>query len=275
MVAIIPVFNEADVLGSAIRRLASSGAEAYVIDNWSTDGSYELARDLVEGPVVGVERFPPEGATGRHEWDRMLDRIAEVGATLDADWVMHHDADELRQPPWPGVDWRRALWAVQQDGFNCIDHTVLVFPPTRGPSLPGADFVDAMRYFEFGQRPGHFLQRKGWRAGQAVDLSSTGGHDVSFPGRRVYPFKFLLRHYPIRSQAHGEQKVFGERLPRYDPRLRRRGWHTQYDGLQPGHRFVRPRRELTRFDERTFWSDYLLERLSGLAIRPGDLEDGG
>ena len=36
-----------------------------------------------------------------------------------------------------------------------------------------------------------------------------------FPGRKVFPIQFLLRHYPIRSQRHGETKVFTERKPRF------------------------------------------------------------
>jgi DNA repair exonuclease SbcCD ATPase subunit len=43
-----------------------------------------------------------------------------------------------------------------------------------------------------------------------------------------------MRHYPIRSAEQGERKVFRERKPRFDPEELARGWHVQYEGLEPG-----------------------------------------
>lgn len=64
-----------------------------------------------------------------------------------------------------------------------------------------------------------FIQRKAWRrpadAG-TVSLVPSGGHDVLFAGRRIYPYKFLLKHYSIRSQRHGGKKVWRERKSRWN-----------------------------------------------------------
>ena len=43
--------------------------------------------------------------------------------------------------------------------------------------------------------------------------------------------RFLLRQYPIRSQAHGTRKVFSDRRARLDPEERALGWHVQYEAL--------------------------------------------
>jgi hypothetical protein len=83
------------------------------------------------------------------------------------------------------------------------------------------------------------------------------------------PTSFLLKHYPIRSQAHGERKVFRERRPRYDPANRARGWHTHYDHLQEGYVFGRPQSEAGRFEERQFNRTFLIERLSGIGLPRG------
>ena len=90
------------------------------------------------------------------------------------------------------------------------------------------------------------------------DLLSSGGHEIAFEGRRVFPLRFLLRHYPIRSQAHGERKVFRERRPRFDASERARGWHVQYDSVEAGHRFIRDAEGLRPYDPHEVRLDLVL-----------------
>ncbi|MCK7581174.1 MAG: hypothetical protein MZV65_39765 [Chromatiales bacterium] len=48
------------------------------------------------------------------------------------------------------------------------------------------------------------LQIRCWKkTGAPVDLTTTGGHEARFPGRRVFPVRFPMRHYPIRSAEQG------------------------------------------------------------------------
>src|SRR5262249_40063197 len=91
-------------------------------------------------------------------------------------------------------------------------------------------------------------QIKCWKnEGIAIDLVSSGGHDVEFEGRRVFPIRFPLRHYPIRSNEHGRRKVFRERKERFDPEERQLKWHIHYDGFEEGCDFVRDAATLTRY----------------------------
>src|SRR5262249_34310332 len=133
-------------------------------------------------------------------------------------------------------------------GFNAVDFEVFNFPPTHDEFQPGGDPVAAFRYCE----PGAAFDRaqiKCWKKQDApVDLVSSGGHDVTFAERLVFPIRFILRHYPIRSQAHGERKVFGERRPRFLPAELDRGWHVQYGGFDPTSSFLRDASTLTEYD---------------------------
>jgi hypothetical protein len=264
VVAIVPTYNEADILEHTLRYLLEDGIGVYVLDNWSTDATCEIA---ARQPLVGLERFPPSGPSSTYELRRILGRVEQIASSLDADWIVLHDADERRRGPWPQVGLRQALYMVDRRGFTCVDHITLSFWPTLGaPVYDGTtDVEDALTYFEFSDHPGHFHQRRAWRQvpGQRVDLASTAGHDVQFPGRRVCPYRFLLKHYPIRSQAHGERKVLAERRPRWDATERAFGWHAQYDGVVD---FVRPPSQLIRFDPASFYADWLVERLSGVGI---------
>jgi hypothetical protein len=140
---------------------------------------------------------------------------------------------------------------------------VLNFRPIDDTFIPGVDVEAQFRYFEFGSAHDS-VQIKAWaNTGKAVDLVSSGGHEAVFHGRRTFPYRFLLKHYPIRSQRQAERKIFGERVPRWNQEERRLGWHVQYDGIAQGTRFVWERSGLIEFTEDSY-GDYL-------ALMSGDL----
>jgi hypothetical protein len=92
------------------------------------------------------------------------------------------------------------------------------------------------------------MQIRCWKKTREIDLTSSGGHEARFPGRRVFPLRFILRHYPIRGQTHGARKVFQERRNRFREQERARGWHVQYDQLEEGVSFLRDPATLTAYD---------------------------
>jgi glycosyltransferase involved in cell wall biosynthesis len=270
--AIVPTFNEADVIEHTLRDIVANGLQPYVLDNWSTDATPEIVRRIGRelGGWLGFERFPPDGPSGSYDLQRIMARVEELAAELapSADWLVLHDADERRRSPWPGVSLRDGLWQVDRQGYTCIDHVTLTFSPTDNRYDGQRDVEQVLRYFEFSNHPGHFHQRRAWKnLGQPVCLTSTAGHDVRFAGRRVFPYRFLLKHYPIRSQAHGERKVLNERLPRWNTHERALGWHAQYDQLVEQRRdFLRDPASLERFDPGTFYEERLIERLTGVGV---------
>src|SRR5262249_10902106 len=55
-----------------------------------------------------------------------------------------------------------------------------------------------------------------------IDLAESGGHQVRFPGLRMYPESFPMRHYMYLSVAHAIEK-YVERC--YDSVEVEQGWH--------------------------------------------------
>ncbi len=265
VVAIMTAYNEEDIIGPAIDKLVAGGIEVYLIDNWSNDRTYAIAEQFRGRGLVGLERFP-DAPTDRYEWRSLLRRVQVVAAGLEADWCIHHDADEVRCGPWLELGLREALWRVDQAGFSAVDHTVLNFRPIDNGFAPGGDFESYFRHFEFGRSAGLLLQIKAWKNGGPVDLVSEGGHEARFPGRRVFPYKFELKHYPIRSQPHGEQKVFRDRIARWDPRERAIGWHAHYDELKPQESFLRRPEDLIEDRGADTRARFLPEFLAGAGL---------
>lgn len=265
--AIMHGFNEADILPEVWDHLAAQGVEVHYFDNWSTDGSWELATErLGHGTIAYCSRFPA-AATEQYQWHSQLSHTTAYAKTLDADWIMHHDADEIRQTPWPGMSIPEAVAFVDAMGFNAIDFTVLDFRFVEGRPPVRSNFQTGLNHFEFGRRPGHFKQVKCWRNSMQVDLASTGGHDVQFAGRKVYPVKFLLKHYPLRNEEQAMRKIHRERLPRFEAEQRQYQWHQQYDAFKAidslkGWKY----KDLLPWHATHFSSEYMVERISGIGL---------
>jgi hypothetical protein len=276
VLAVMTTFNEADIVEGIVAGLRRDGVRVHVVDNWSTDGTDEIVGRLSHRDRgVTVERFPSDGPSAHFELERLLTRVEEVAHASGAHWVVNHDADEIRQSPWPGVSLRRGLYAVDRFGFNCVDHTVLNFRPTSEAEWDGTAPLDgALRWFEFGTAPAHFIQRKAWKPqAEPARFAWSGGHDTLFEGRRVFPYKFVTRHYPIRSSAHGRRKVLNERQARWSPEERARGWHTHYDGYSASSSFVWDAATLHAAGDLD--GHLLVQRLSGAGLAGNPFEGEG
>jgi hypothetical protein len=237
LVAIVSAYNEEDIIGPALAHLVAQGASVYLLDDGSTDRTVARARQAAGSGLIGVESLPPVGrgdGTGAYCWSRILERKAQLASTLDADWFIHQDADEFRESPWPHLPLADAVGLVGRLGWNAIDFEVFNFVPAGEDVQPGQDPAGTFQRYQPAAEYDR-LQIRCWkRTATPVDLVTTGGHEARFPGRRVFPVRFPMRHYPIRSAEQGERKVFRDRLPRFDPDERARGWHVQYDRYVEG-----------------------------------------
>jgi Glycosyl transferase family 2 len=283
VIAILAAYNEGDVVAQVIGDLVRQGLQVYLVDHGSTDDTVAQAEPFLGRGLLEIERLAG-GPTVR--WSDVLRRKEELAARLAADWFVHQDADEIRESPWENLSLREAIRRVDRLGYNAIDFELLNFRPTHDGFRPGADLREAFQFYEHA-RSFDKVQVRCWRRSEhAVDLVSSGGHDAMFPGRKVFPVRFLLRHYPVRGQAHGERKVLAERLRRFDPEERARGWHVQYGqqgqpsqdpGTPAGASFLRDPASLILYDPERVRLRLLLEtrRVEELEERLAAWEGGG
>ena len=254
VVAIIAAYNEGDIISAVIGHLVKNGIDVYLMDNHSTDDTVDQAKPWLGRGLMQIESFPSDAPSdsplrGRFDWTAILSRKQELAREIRADWFIHHDADEIREGPWPGVNLKDAIQWVDTLEYNCIDFRTFNFPPVDNGFTQGND---PRTYFNLSEPVEEFdkLQLKCWKAtGTPVSLCYSGGHDAEFPGRRIFPIPFLLRHYPIRSQTHGVKKVFSDRKPRFIEREHSQGWHIQYDQVEDEtHNFLKDPGALSSFD---------------------------
>lgn len=260
VVATMNVYNKADIIATTLSHLIEQGIETAVIDNWSTDGTYEIAQQFQGKGLIHLERFPAHGRGEYADQRLMCTRHEELTRELPGTWFVHHDADERLESPWAGINLCDALYFVDRCGFNCVNFSALNFRPIDEHFVPGSDYTAYFRHFEFGRRQWYGWLTRAWKnLGQpSLGLADYSGHLVTFEGRRIFPFRFLLRHYPIRSSRHGEQKLIRERRHRKEEL--EAGFSVHYSTYQPGQSLLHDPGRLLEFNP-AFHAEFLVERL--------------
>ncbi len=88
ILGIMPVYNERNLLPLKAQWLVEQGINTYVLDNMSTDGSYEMLDDLPG--IAGKSRINTQGSFYLSKIQREIDRIL---AFLKPSWVYYHGCD--------------------------------------------------------------------------------------------------------------------------------------------------------------------------------------
>lgn len=240
IIALMSSYNEGDVISQVIGDLIENGVAVYLIDNRSTDNTVAEASKWLGKGLLKIEQFPGEAAgysarcSKEYVWAEILRRKEELSSQLDAAWFLHVDADEFRESPWPGKTLAEAIFQVDELGYSAINFELLNFRPTNDHFVPGQD----VRKYLSSYQPGELfdaMQVKAWKNPKTrVEIAANAGHSINFPGRKIFPLNFILRHYPIRGETHGRRKVFSDRLPRFAKEEVAHNWHVQYNEFIDG-----------------------------------------
>jgi len=229
VVAILAAYNEERFIAGCLEHLIRNGIDIYLIDNASTDGTVSIAQRYLGRGLIGIEAFP---RAGRYSWRPLLERKEQIVATLDADWFMHVDPDEIRLPPRSDCSLPQAFAEVERQGYNAVNFLEFTFTPTQeAPDHDHPEFQTTMRWYYPFMPSLAPNQVKAWkRQPDPVELAWSAGHQVRFPGLRMYPQSFPMRHYLFLSESHARRK-YVER--RYDPSEVEAGWSRSRARLRP------------------------------------------
>ncbi len=252
--AIIAAYNEGDVIYHVIRDLVEQNIRVVLIDHHSDDNTVSEAEKWLGKGLAWIEKFPEAAGVDLpddvYAWRYILRRKEQIAAELGPGWYIHADADEFRESPWPELSLRQGIEKVDREGYNSINFRLLDFKPTDNTFQPGDDVRLYLQYYSKPHVNYDNLQLKCWKySGQEFNLWKSGGHQVEFEGRRIFPLPFVCRHYPVRSQEHGLKKVFRERRNRFDKQERSAKWHIQYDHVaDETHNFIHEKSALQHFE---------------------------
>lgn len=234
IIAILAAYNEERFIAGCIEHYARQGVEVYLINHGSTDQTVAIAERYWHQGLVGLEHFPRNEF---YEWNFILKRKEALAATLEADWFIHADPDEIRLAP-AGLTLAEAFKFVEQQGYNAVNFMEFTFIPVQeSPDHNHPDFQQTMRwYYPFLPTFPHGL--RAWqRQSHPVELAGSAGHRVYFPGLRMYPESFPMRHYQFLSMDHALTKYTNRK---YLPSELQAGWHGWRAAIQPEQFFQLP-----------------------------------
>jgi glycosyltransferase involved in cell wall biosynthesis len=222
IVAIIQAYNEERFIGGCIEHLREQGVDVYLVDDASTDNTVAIAERYLGHGLIAIEQLPPHEIHNQLEVCRRKERLAE---RLDADWLMHHEVDEIRVSPTRGQSLAAALREIDEAGYNAVNFQEFTFIPTRErPDHDHPDFQRTMRsYYAFAPVLPHRLNTFKRQAGP-VELAWSGGHVVRFEGLAPAPVSLYMRHYQFLSREHAIRKYVGHRP--FAAETIALGWHS-------------------------------------------------
>ena len=241
VVALLAASNEERFIDHCLEHLISQGLEVYLMDHGSTDATPEKARRWLGRGLIGLETPSFDGYFNLGAQLKHKERLA---ARLDADWFVHVDCDEIHLPPVAGLTLAEALGAVGAAGYNAVDFTEYTFVPTcEAPDHDHPGYWRTMHhYYPF--RPASPWAVRAWRRQSVpVDLVKSGGHRLRFPGIRLYPGAFAMKHYQFLSIPQARRKYGGRK---YDQTELSKGWHGGIGGWRDAFasmRVILPRQD--------------------------------
>ena len=267
--AIMSAYNEADVIHESIQKLIQQEVDVYLLDNGSTDDTVEIANQFLDKGLIKVERCVfTENGKEVYDWTALLKRKEELARQLDYDWFMHVDADEIRYSPWAHRNLREGIELVDQMGFNLINFRLFNFRLTHEKSA-NQSIEDALTHYSAVEQFNR-MQVKVWKKSSGIDLVSHAGHLALLPQPKIFPIRFIHKHYPVRSVEQGSRKIIKERLARYSASDRRKGWHVQYDHMsvdldQIRQELIWDGKELKQFDTHEITNELFMDASKLLA----------
>ncbi|WP_162943978.1 MULTISPECIES: glycosyltransferase [unclassified Rhizobium] len=275
-IAILAVYNERDVIEEALRDLLDQECDVIVLDNWSSDGSYEIVEGLqAKFPhrLLKVQRFPAK-PTSKTSLTDLIAAKEELAAGFQGRWIINADADEFRRSPFEGLNLAQALDCAERYGANRINFTVLNFRPVEDGTPPVGEYRTHFRYFELPDHPSYFVQGRAWlQPKKRISLAKSAGHIAEFEGAVDFPLNFWMKHIPIRSQIHAAKKISGERAKRWSDEELTKGWHTHY-AEERNQSYIWRSETLHNFDSSTFKLDFGVTLSTALALYYSPIRNG-
>lgn len=208
LVMTLLVRDEADVIAINLEHHLAQGVDAFIVtDNGSVDATLQILRQYEQRGVLELIREPAQ-TYAQAVW---VTRMAERAAAINADWVIHADADEFWIAAQPG---RRLRDVVSQLPATDPVHRVQRWNAVLRRSQADQDRIEPrqIRWYDSNSRNSKNkpLPPKVLHRGRSGVQIGQGNHSLTWPDPDV-PIRsnsdLLILHLPLRGYRHYERKI--------------------------------------------------------------------
>lgn len=244
------VYNEADILAQVLDHLHEQGILFVIVDGGSQDGSIEIAlsynnQGLLEHQIARRDVFKAS---------ETLEMSLELARKYSPNWIIRNGADEFLEPRSVGITLSNAIADDDARELNLIQFDNFEFCLTEKDSRSAErDIRSKLRYYTWNDDYRYLA----WKYYPGITDYESGGHYPIFPPGikpKIGRQKYVMRHYRFRTPEQSVHRVFNQRLPRYDPEERARGWNFHYDHFKKDPNFfVLDSMLLSRYDNDGKW----------------------
>lgn len=256
-IAIMTTYNDVDIIEGIVTANIDQGQELILVDNWSTDGTWELIKKLSKNhrEILKIYRYPLSGPSSDYNWKELLKFKEEIALHYPNRWILHQDSDEVTLSPFVDIELKYVFEAVRLLGCNCVTLRMLDFTPVDDLYTSGNP-VDYFKYYRYITKFSYDRQQKIWlQKNERVNLHQHAGHDVLFKDKEVFSVRFPRLHYSVRSTTQLLKKYSHDRKTRIEKERKAFGWHTHIES-RISEKVVYEKEELILFDRSNLYYDY-------------------
>lgn len=232
--AIVAIRNGAYYFNRLCKHCRDNGIALAVIDNESEDNLQEL----IDKNLDVVVRSSSLTYDGVFDLTRQLRAKQALAESLNANWIIHLDVDELLFSDIPGENLLDAFRRVDAQGHDAINFDEFVFLPVdRFKDYDSDNFHEMRWYYFFEPRQSRLI--RAFRSDLRIRIES-GGHDVE-GAEKIYPQNMIMRHYMFKNKSHVKLKY---KLRQYSEGDVRNKFHGNRIPLQNNQLFLPARKSL-------------------------------
>jgi len=267
----LPVYNEQDMVDEVIEHLLSEGLELVVLDNGSTDGSYEVCKKFAEKGLVTLEQY----SSPSFNWPLLLRMLYDMALKKNPDWLVRSGQDEFLESGISNVSLKEAIIKEDEKGCNLIQFDVFEFFMTDADNLQAKSIRERFPYYSWQNED----QYRAWKFYPGIRVEDAGGHYPIFPSNIKYKIanrKFVHRHYRYRNKQQAIKNHL-DRLNRIKsvPEVKL-GWSANWKRIaKEGGPHVVEHKLLTKYLEDDNWNHELkyYPYISGIRPKKNDVFD--
>ena len=200
----LPVYNDEDIIQEVIEHLISQEIPLVVLDNGSTDNTYKICEKFLGQGILQLQQY--KTSTYIYQWGLIIRILYDMAMTRSPDWVIRSDSDEILESGKKNMTLKEAITQVDEEGYNLIQFDRFDFYMTDHDNESAKSMKDKFPYYSC---YGDYIYRS-WKYFPGIRPDDAGGHYPIFPEDykyKIYPKKFVLRHYPFRNNKQAEKKM--------------------------------------------------------------------